>query len=268
MNMMSILIATAIIGVVGLFIGLFLGAAGIKFKVDVDEKEEAILEALPGANCGGCGYTGCSGLAAAIANKEAAVNGCPVGGESVGKAIADIMGVKAEDNIKMTAFVACAGDCDKAATDYEYSGVEDCQMAEFLPNGGEKSCNTGCLGYGSCVKACPFDAIHIENGVAVVNKEACKACGKCVAACPKNIISLIPYNSQYAVACSSHEKGPVVMKECQVGCIGCGICVKQCQSDAVTVENFLAKIDQEKCTSCGACAEKCPKKSILMFNKG
>ncbi len=266
MNMMSILIATAIIGVVGLFIGLFLGAAGIKFKVDVNEKEEAILEALPGANCGGCGYTGCSGLAAAIANKEAPVNGCPVGGELVGKAIADIMGVKAEDNIRMTAFVACAGDCDKAATDYEYSGVEDCQMAEFLPNGGEKSCNSGCLGYGSCVKACPFDAIHIENGVAVVNKEACKACGKCVAACPKNIISLIPYNSQYAVACSSNEKGPIVMKECQAGCIGCSICVKQCQSDAVTVENFLAKIDQQKCTSCGACAEKCPKKTILMVN--
>lgn len=267
MNITSILIATGIIGIVGLFIGLFLGVAGIKFKVDTNEKEEAILEVLPGANCGGCGYTGCSGLAAAIANGEAGVNSCPVGGEAVGKAIAEIMGVKAEDETRMTAFVACAGSCEKAATDYDYSGIEDCQMAEFLPNGGEKSCNAGCLGYGSCVKACPFDAIYIDNGIAVIDREACKACGKCIKACPKNIISFIPYHSTYAVACSSNEKGPIVMKECQVGCIGCGICVKQCESDAVKVENFLAEIDQEKCISCGACASKCPKKTICMFKK-
>ena len=263
MNITGILIATLVVSVIGLFIGLFLGVAGIKFKVEVDEKEEAVLEALPGNNCGGCGFPGCSGLAAAIAKGEAAVNACPVGGETVGAKIAEIMGVEAEAGEKMVAFVKCAGDCDKAKVDYDYTGVEDCQMLSFVPNGGPKSCNQGCLGYGSCVKVCPFDAIHVVNGVAIVDKEACKACGKCIAVCPKHLIELIPYKSKYAVACSSTEKGPVTMKECQVGCIGCGICVKQCEHDAVSVSDFHAAIDQEKCVGCGACEKKCPKKSIV-----
>ena len=263
MNITGILIATLVVSVIGLFIGLFLGVAGIKFKVEVDEKEEAVLAALPGNNCGGCGFAGCSGLAAAIAKGEAAVNACPVGGEPVGQVIAEIMGVEAEAGEKMVAFVKCAGDCDKAKVDYDYTGVEDCRMLAFVPNGGPKSCNSGCLGYGSCVKVCPFDAIHVVNGVAVVDKEACKACGKCIEACPKNLIELIPYKSKYAVACSSTEKGPATMKECQVGCIGCGICTKQCEHDAVSVSDFHATIDQEKCVGCGACEKKCPKKSIV-----
>ncbi len=136
-------------------------------------------------------------------------------------------------------------------------------MLSFVPNGGPKTCNYGCLGYGSCVKACPFDAIHVENGVAVVDREACKACGKCVEVCSKKLISLIPYDAPYQVACSSKDKGPVAMKACDVACIGCGICKKNCSSDAITVEEFCASIDPEKCVGCGVCAEKCPKKSIV-----
>ena len=136
-------------------------------------------------------------------------------------------------------------------------------MMGFVPGGGPKSCNSGCLGYGSCVKACPFDAIHIVNGVAVVDREKCKACGKCVEVCPKHLISLIPYDAKYVVACSSKDKGPVTMKACEVGCIGCGLCARNCPSQAVEVKDFHAAIDQEKCTGCGACAEKCPKKCIL-----
>lgn len=265
MNATAILIATLVVGVVGIFVGLFLGVAGIKFKVQVDEKEEAVLAALPGNNCGGCGYAGCSGLAAAIAKGEAPVNACPVGGEKVGKEIASIMGVEAESSTRMVAFVACQGDCDKAHVDYDYYGIEDCRMMGFVPNGGPKSCNSGCLGYGTCAKICPFDAIHVVDGVAKVDKEICKACGKCIDVCPKKLISLIPYDSKYVVSCSSVDKGPVTMKACQTGCIGCGICVKNCPNAAVSVTDFNATIDQDKCVGCGVCKEKCPKKAILQF---
>ena len=263
MSVTGILTATAVVGVVGIFVGLFLGAAGIKFRVDVDEKEEAVLAALPGNNCGGCGYAGCSGLAAAIAKGEAPVNACPVGGAPVGEKIAAIMGVEAGASERKVAFVACMGDCGKSRQDYEYFGAQDCQMMGFVPGGGPKSCNSGCLGFGSCVKACPFDAIHVVNGVALVDKEKCKACGKCVEVCPKHLISLIPYDARYAVACSSKDKGPVTMKACDVGCIGCGLCARNCPSQAVEVKDFHAAIDQEKCTGCGTCVEKCPKKCII-----
>lgn len=260
----GILTATLVVGLVGIFMGLFLGVAGIKFKVEVDEKEEAVLAALPGNNCGGCGFAGCSGLAAAIAKGEAPVNACPVGGEAVGEKIAAIMGVEAESSERKVAFVHCQGDCEKTHKDYDYSGIEDCRMMSFVPGGGPKSCNSGCLGYGTCAKVCPFDAIHVVNGVAVVDKEKCKACGKCIAVCPKHLISLIPYSAKQVVACSSVDKGPVTMKACDVGCIGCGLCVRNCPEQAVKVENFHAVIDHEKCIGCGACQEKCPKKSIVI----
>lgn len=263
MNITGILLAAVIVGGTGIFIGFFLGISGEKFKVESDPRQDAIEEVLPGNNCGGCGYAGCSGLAAAIVKGDAPVNGCPVGGAPVAAQVAEIMGTKAEESARKVAFVKCAGTCEKAKKDYDYYGEEDCSMLSFVPNGGPKSCNFGCLGFGSCVKACPFDAIHIVDGIALVDEEACKACGKCVAACPKHLIELVPYDSKHRVRCASKKKGKDVMAACSVGCIGCKLCEKNCPSGAVTVTDNIAHIDYEKCTGCGICAEKCPKKIIL-----
>ncbi|SFG57228.1 electron transport complex, RnfABCDGE type, B subunit [Lachnospiraceae bacterium C7] len=264
MNITAILIAALVVGCVGILIGFFLGIAGEKFKVPVDEREEKILDVLPGNNCGGCGYAGCSSLAAAIAKGEAPVNQCPVGGAPVAALVGEIMGVKAEEGEKKVAFVKCAGTCDKAKSNYDYTGVKSCSALKFVPAGGPKACTYGCLGFGECVEACPFDAIHItEGGIAQVDPMACKACGKCIEACPQNIIELVPYNADHIVQCSSKDKGKDVMKACSVGCIACHLCEKNCPSDAIHVVDNIAYIDQDKCTGCGICAQKCPKKIIL-----
>ncbi len=259
--MTPIVIATVSVAVIGLIIGVLLVNVGKKFAVETDPKEEAVRSALPGNNCGACGYAGCDAMAAAIAKGEAPANGCPVGGDPVGEIIAQIMGVEMSAAVKNVAFVKCSGDCDHAIQTANYVGIHDCTAAV---NAGldAKGCKSGCLGFGSCQAACPFDAIHVVNGVAYVNRVKCRACGKCVSACPKHLIELLPDYSQYAVACSNPEKGKAVKSVCDIGCIGCGICAKQCENDAVHVTNSLSKIDYEKCVSCGKCAEKCPVKII------
>ena len=263
MNTTGIIIAVATVGGVGLLISIFLSIFGNLFKVEVDEKEQAVLEALPGNNCGGCGYAGCANLAEAIAKGEAAVNACPVGGAPVAEKIGAIMGLDAGAGTKMVAYVKCAGTCEKASNNYNYLGLNDCKMAASVPGAGPKACDYGCMGMGSCVKACKFDAISIVDGIAVVDKEKCTSCGMCVKTCPNHLIELIPYDASVVVSCSSKDKGPQVMKVCKTGCIGCGICAKNCEAGAITVTDFCAHIDQDKCTGCGTCQEKCPKKVIL-----
>ena len=264
MNISAILLAMVVVGGTGLLIAILLGIASEKFKVPVDEKEVAIRAELPGNNCGGCGYAGCDGLAKAIANGEAPVNGCPVGGAAAAEKISAIMGVEAGEFVKKVAFVKCAGTCEKASDKYQYSGVQSCIEAMNVPGAGPKGCEFGCMGFGSCVKACPFDAIHVVDGIAVVDKEACKACGKCIAACPKHLIELIPYEQKTFVRCNSNAKGKVQLTICQAGCIGCRLCEKNCEAGAITVTNFLAHIDADKCTECGVCVEKCPRKIITL----
>ncbi|MCI9180686.1 MAG: RnfABCDGE type electron transport complex subunit B [Lachnospiraceae bacterium] len=262
MSIMGIIIAAAVVGAVGLVIGVLLGVASEKFKVEVDEKEILVRNELPGNNCGGCGYPGCDGLAKAIAAGEAAVDACPVGGAPVGAKIAAIMGVEAGGAEKQVAFVKCKGTCDKTNMQYRYYGIDDCRKVSVVPGAGEKACAYGCMGYGTCVKACQFDAIHIVDGVAVVDKEKCVACGKCVAACPNHLIELVPYKAEHLVQCSSHDKGKDVKAKCENGCIGCTLCTKQCEVGAIHMENNLAVIDYSLCTNCGKCAAKCPAKVI------
>jgi len=259
--MIEILIPIAILAGLGLLFGILLAVASKIFAVKVDERIPAVTEALPGANCGGCGYTGCAALAEAIVKGEAKPTACTVGGNEGAEAVGAIMGVKVEKTVRMRAQVMCSGTGEFAVKKYIYQGADDCIAAAKL-GGGDKLCPNGCTGLGSCVKACPFDAISVVDGVAVVDYKKCRGCGVCVAACPKHIIELIPYDSAHWVGCKSVDKGAVTRKQCQVGCISCKLCEKGCPEGAITVDGFLASIDYSKCIDCGLCVEKCPRKII------
>lgn len=254
----EIIFAAGVFILLGVLMGLLLAAATKLFSVKRDERAVAIGKALPGANCGGCGYAGCSALAEAIARGEAKVSACTVGGAATAEAIAEIMGVEAESASKMRAFVMCCGSEDASRRKYVYSGADDCAAAAHLGGGG-RACPDGCIGLGSCAARCPFKAIEITDVVAKVSPEKCVGCGVCVSHCPKGLIRLIPADSTVSVACSSRDAGRVTKANCDAGCIGCRLCVKACPAGAVSVENNLASIDEEKCTHCGACAEKCPR---------
>ncbi|EOC99833.1 RnfABCDGE type electron transport complex subunit B [Caldisalinibacter kiritimatiensis] len=259
--MNSILSAVLTLGGLGLLFGIGLAIASKVFAVEVDPKVEAIREALPGANCGACGYPGCDGFASAVAAGKAPVNGCPVGGaESAGK-IGEIMGVNAEAGEKKVARVKCKGNNSVSKERYEYKGIEDCKAAAMVA-GGNKACEYGCLGFGTCVDACNFDAIKIIDGVAVIDPEKCTGCGNCVDACPKSVIEMVPYSQKVFVDCNSKDFGKEVKQSCTVGCIGCQLCVKACPFDAIEFENNLPKINYDKCKNCMLCAEKCPTKAI------
>lgn len=261
-NAKAVLTAAAVVGITGLLIGILLGVAGKFLEVPVDEKEARIRDLLPGNNCGGCGFPGCDGLAKAIAQKEAPCNQCPVASADKKAEIAAIMGQSATEEVKKVAFVHCSGTCDKAEFKYNYFGLHDCRKLALIPGHGEKQCNNGCMGYGSCMKVCKFDAIRVVNGVAIVDPEKCAACGQCTLVCPNHLIELIPYNAKTVVCCGSQEKGKAVKDACKAGCVGCGLCAKFCEAGAITMENNLPKIDYEKCTGCGVCAQKCVQKCI------
>lgn len=262
MNMTSILAASASLGGLGLLFGASLAYASQKFAVETDPRTLAIMEILPGANCGGCGFPGCGGFANAVVAGTAPVNGCPVGGAECAARVAGIMGIEAESGPRKVARVLCGGDCDKAIDRFVYEGMTDCKAAAML-SGGAKACQNGCLGLGTCERVCPFDAIHInEKGLAVVDAEKCVACGLCIKACPKTVISYVPYDKQVIVDCNNREKGGHVKKNCGVACIACGICEKNCPFDAIHVKDNVASVDYDKCTSCMICVEKCPTKAI------
>lgn len=263
--MQSIIYPVTVLGGFGLLFGVLLSIASNVFKVEVDPKIEEVLDALPGANCGACGFPGCAGLATAIAEGRAPVNACPIGGQKVADKVAEIMGVSSQGVDKNVAVVLCQGNKEKAKDKAKYEGIQDCRYEAEVADGC-KACSYGCLGCGTCYDVCEFDAIRMIDGIAVIDKEKCTACMKCIDICPKKIIELVPYDNEYIVKCKSEDPGKVVRGNCTIGCIGCKICVKNCPVDAFTFENNLAKIIYDKCTNCGICEEKCPTKCIWTSN--
>lgn len=272
---MDILIAIAVLGGLGLIFGLVLAAASKLFYVETDPRLEQLNECLPGANCGGCGYAGCGGYAEAVLNGEAPIGKCNSGGNECAMAMAAIMGVKAENVTRKVALVRCSGEksYDKdgnlisgARVKANYVGFDDCLSATKVGGSGPLSCKFGCLGFGTCVKACKYDAIKIVGGVAKVNEDRCVGCMACAAVCPRKLIVPVEPARNVVIACASLAKGAVTTRGCTVGCIGCGLCKKICPNEAITVENNLAIVDYSKCDNCGLCATVCPKKLIKDSN--
>lgn len=266
-----ILIAVISLGAIGIVGALLLYVASKKFEVHEDPRIGQVQEILPGANCGGCGYAGCAGFAGACVKADS-LDGmlCPVGGAPVMAKIATILGKEASSAEPKVAVVRCNGTCAARPRTNKFDGVKSCAVASSL-YGGETNCTFGCLGYGDCVKACPFDAIHInpQTGLPEVDEDRCTSCGACVKACPKNIIELRkkgPKSRRIFVSCVNKDKGAVARKACSNACIGCGKCAKECPFGAITVENNVAYIDFTKCRMCRKCVAVCPTGAIHELN--
>ncbi|MGI5894284.1 MAG: RnfABCDGE type electron transport complex subunit B [Candidatus Merdivicinus sp.] len=240
----------------GILAGVLLTVFSRLFAVEQDERAVQAREALPGANCGACGYAGCDAYAEAVAN-GARTNACIPGGDAVAKKLSAIMGTAFEDVVEQAAAVRCNGNCGVTQEKYEYAGEMTCEACSKL-YGGRGSCPSGCIGLGDCVKVCPFHAISVQNGVAVVDRSLCTGCGLCAQTCPKHLIEIFDATKKVEVLCSSPLNGKATMAACKAGCIGCKKCERTCEQGAIHVENFHAVIDHNKCTNCGACAEGCP----------
>ena len=258
--------AIIILGALGLIYGLGLAFASKKFHVDVDPKIEAIVEALPSANCGACGYPGCAGYAEAIVMNDEELNKCAPGGAAVVGKIAEIMGKEASAAERKVAVIKCqSGGTNNTFFRYEYQGVPTCKAAVMI-NNGPNLCSWGCVFQNDCIAACQFDAISLdENGMRVVDKEKCTGCGACVKACPRNLIELAGEKKRVHILCSSHDKGAESRKVCgnKTACIGCTLCVKKCPKDAIEMKNNLAVLNYDLCIMCGLCADVCPTGAIF-----
>ncbi len=258
---MEILIAILVLGTLGLLFGIGLAIASKKLAVQVSPKLDEVHHLLPGANCGVCGNPGCFGFAESLLAGKSSLENCKVCSEEIKEKIANILGLALEKQTKKIATLHCNGGL-KVKDKYLYDGVNDC-IAANLVLGGQKSCAYACLGFDTCVKACPFGAITMSaEALPVVDKVKCRSCNKCVLACPKKLFSLVSVTHTVYVACSSHDLGREVKSVCPVGCIACKLCEKACRFDAIHVIDNLAVIDYHKCTSCKECVPVCPAKTI------
>ena len=255
---------------IGIVSAVILYLVAQKFKVEEDPRIDIVEGILPGANCGGCGKPGCRGFAEATV-KAPSLDGlfCPVGGSETMAKVAAVLGMEVAAQTPQIAVVRCNGTCEHRQRTSRYDGYQSCAIEHSLYRG-ETDCTYGCLGCGDCVKACMFDAIHMDNnGLPVVSEEKCVACGACVKACPRNIIELRNKglkDRRVFVCCVNKDKGNIARKACTAACIGCGKCVKECPFEAITLENNLAYIDFRKCRLCRKCVSACPTHAIHEVN--
>ena len=261
----AIVIAIIYITIIGAACAVILSVAAKVMYVAVDERIIKIQDALPGTNCGACGFPGCSGYASAlIEDSSVKSNLCPPGGAEAIAKISEVLGIESESAVSRTAVVHCGGDADARILKMAYKGIQTCYAANEVFCG-ESACAYGCLGYGDCVVACPVDAICLENGLARVNAK-CTGCGLCIKACPTRIISINDGGLKPVIACSNIEKAAAVRKKCTKCCFGCGRCVRECPEKAIVMDNNLAKINYEQCSNCNHCLEICPTKCIQLRN--
>ena len=265
--MSSIIVPAIIVAVMGLIFGVILTVAAKIMDVPVNEKVAQVQEAMPGANCGACGFPGCDGYASALGEGEVTdITKCPVGGPDLAAKLGEILGLEAGSTEPETAMVMCKGHYGVTKEIMQDSRIHTCKEAKMF-YGGQWACKYGCLGLGDCVEACSFNAIGIVNGVAWVDRDNCVGCKACAKGCPQNIIDMVPKSKLVFVTCKSEDKGAVARKACDAACIGCMKCQKACKFDAITVENFLAHIELDKCKNCGLCAKECPTDAIINLRK-
>ncbi|MDO5044742.1 MAG: RnfABCDGE type electron transport complex subunit B [Coriobacteriia bacterium] len=250
---------------VALVLGIAILIISKKFAVQSNQAVDEILDILPGANCGACGLPGCQAYAEALVNEDIENTSlCSVGGADTAKELAEYLGKVVDDFNVEVASVMCMGTNYLTTSRYEYKGLKSCTAANSFQSG-PKSCQYGCIGFGDCVDVCEYDAIHVIDGVAKVDADNCTACKKCVAVCPKQLIHMVPKRDDiHEVRCANLLSGVLTKKMCDIGCIGCGKCVKVCEDDAISLKLSVAFIDQAKCIQCSKCLEVCPTHSITM----
>ena len=270
---MSITIVYTIVtlSVIGTAAAVILYFVAQKFKVHEDPRIDEVDEALPGANCGGCGFAGCRAFAeACVKASEMGDLYCPVGGNETMSEVASLLGLEAVKKDPRVAYIRCNGTCDHRPKTSNFDGATTCSISSSVYSG-ESDCEYGCLGHGDCYDACEFDAIDLRKGMGVplILDDKCVACGACVDACPKNLIEMrkkFPKNRKIVVSCMNEAKGGVARKACKVACIGCSKCEKECKFDAITIANNLAYIDSDKCKLCRKCVSVCPTSAITELN--